>query len=112
MTPDEADARSMGRAKMNRARLYVLGGFVLVAMFTGAGLLQYQQRQLADLIDEQAVAAHQMCISRQVNTLKSNANWAALAVIERHNKFIDDKLRNERLAVYENAKLIVPDCEF
>ena len=111
MTPEEVEAKSQERARFNRARLYVLAAFVLVAMFAGAGLLQYQQNVLADLIEDQAQLTRAMCLQRQVNTLKSNEAWVALAMIETRNKFIDDDIRSARLAVYENALLIVPDCK-
>lgn len=110
ITPAEAEANSIGRASRNQTRLRIFSAIGIVLIFALAYLIQQQQRRLEYLINDQAAYTQRMCESRKVNTLKSNSNWEALAVIERRNKFIDEDIRQARLKVYENAKLVVPDC--
>lgn len=112
MSPEEVEVRSLQRSKANQHRIYLIGAFVLVALLLLAANLQRQTSQLDHLVEMQATTLRLMCTQRQANILKANSNWDALTAIEEHNRFIDDKLRNERLAVFRNAKLIVPDCNY
>lgn len=110
MTAAQVDERSRRRARSNQLRVGAVAAFVVLALLAGAFFIQRQQNDLTRLIQAQVAYTLRMCEQRRANTLKSNANWEALAAIERHNKFIDNKLRLERLTVYENAKLAVPEC--
>lgn len=87
------------------AFLFVVFVFVILAArseINHDAIVAGQTRLLANTIA--------MCEQRRANTMHTNATWDALTAIERHNRFIDNELRRERLAVYEQAKLIVPDC--
>lgn len=112
MTPEDVDARSQRRAKINQRRIYIIGFFVVAALLVLSANLQRQQSALADLLDQQAATLRLVCVQRQANIIKANANWDALIAVERNNRSVDPKIRNERLALFANAKLIVPDCTF
>ena len=103
MTPDELETASKARAKRNQRRITMLAVVTLFVLFGFAGILQRQQLDLSGYV-------HQMCLQRQDEVIKTNANWEGLAKIEQHNRFIDAQIRNERLAMYHGAELTVPDC--
>jgi hypothetical protein len=105
MTPEDVEARSRARARANQRRIYIIGAFVVLALLALAFNLQRQQTALGE-------TQRLMCAQRQANIIKANSNWDALTEIERRNKFIDADVRNARLRVFANAKLIVPDCKF
>lgn len=110
LTPQQADKASQARARANKVRLLTLAGFTVLVMLLLAGLLQQQQTKLEHLVEQQAEVTRMMCEQRKANTIKTNDNWDKLAVIEQRNKFIDDDIRQARLKVYREAKLIVPTC--
>ena len=110
MTGDEANNLSRARFRTNRSRQAILATFSVLCFLILAGFMQVQQNGLRESNDRLSDYTHRMCEARKINTIKTNANWEALAAIERHNRFIDDRIRKERLNVYENAKLVIPDC--
>ena len=111
MTPEQVDDRSQLRSRINLMRIIAVAlvGFVILLFF---GLtLQKQQANLKTQQTELSAYTHRMCEQRKLNVIKTNANWTEMARIESHNRFIDNKLRAERLALYRNAHLKMPDCD-
>lgn len=102
-TPEWADERSAARARRNRRLIRYVGLFFVLVSLALALLLQRQQMTMQAFIQDQ-------CHQRVANVTKANANWDALAAIERHNRFIDDDLRRQRLDMYEHAHLTPPTC--
>lgn len=88
---------------MSRRGRYVVFALMFVMALALAGLLQRQ-------ISYSRSFARNQCTQRQINVAHTNQTWDDLANIERHNQFIDERIRAERVAVYANAKLIVPVC--
>lgn len=54
--------------------------------------------------------SYNRCTDRVHNIDKSNGFYQAMAVLEAGNRFIDQKLRDERVALYRGEVLKQPDC--
>ena len=78
--------------------LFVVMAFILLAVFN------------QNTADKLSADIAMQCQQRTVNVLKQNANWDAMAEIEKHNQFIDERIRAQRLQLYSKAKLTVPTC--
>ena len=91
-------------------RVVAVAIFATVAFVVLAFLLQQQQAKTRELVHDRATNQQIMCEHRRANTIHLNDTWDALAEIERRNKFINEDIRRSRLAVYERAKLSVPEC--
>ena len=98
---EKADRRS-------RRRIYTLTAFVLFAFLS---LAFVQQRQIAR-VDQNTqnieVTRYTNCLGSIIIIQRFNATWDELTATETFNDVADPKIRERRLAAYENAKIPLP----
>ena len=103
MTPEEADRRSVARAKRNQRRLAVVAVFVVAVFLTLAFLLQREQMRLDHALTD-------MCQQRRANAQRAVTYYDGMIAIERQNKIQDPEIVAERIALWQAAKPVVPTC--
>ncbi len=102
---DDAAREAQRKAEISRKRLLVLTLFVLFAFL----LLAWRNEVNADRISEgnARISGTQQatCLSGLEIIKKFNAQQNALIAVERINTFVNDEIRDARIAAYENVRI-------
>jgi hypothetical protein len=80
---------------------------VFCVMVVGFSWISWLSRQETIHVNRES---YQRCQDRTVNTAKQNAFYQAMAELEASNKFIDQQLRDERVALYRGLVLAPAHC--
>jgi hypothetical protein len=101
--PGEDDEQWRVYYNRNRVRFAII---FIVVMLAVLGNILWNQNQL----DKAADKAREQCRQRAANIERLNKFYRGLADIERHNPYIDDKIRRERVKLYVGNVFTVPVC--
>jgi predicted Holliday junction resolvase-like endonuclease len=84
---------------------FVVFAFAVVALRT-----EKQSNQLREIVQNEKVKNYQECVERNLNVDKLNRISDRIIEAEKHNPFIDDRLRQVRIDIYKDQKLVRADC--
>lgn len=84
---------------------------LLVALFFGIAVVQQrQQNEIKTSEHHIAVSTYVGCVSRNENVQRFNAAFDALSAIEESNPGTPADIKQQRVQVYNNSKLVPVDC--
>lgn len=96
---------ALDKAAVARKRLLVLAIFTMFAFLLLAWRSEVAADRINDAQDRITATQRASCESGLVILVRFNAQQDALIAIERTNPFIDDRVRNARIAAYESVRI-------
>lgn len=103
VTTAQAEQTASTRHRYHQRRLQAFGVLLVIAFATQAFTSVMQNNKLAAYAKDQ-------CLQRQHNVELGNARNSALAEIEANNQFVDQTIRDKRVAIYKAGMLVMPNC--